>query len=134
LGQAGKAEAAQNVIDKAEQRFPTDPLVYEALADLAASRGSYDAALEDYDRALELDPENLGLHFQKAIALRKARRFEQATSELAYVEKASKDYPGLALEQGNLLEASGRSAEALAAYEKALAEAPDSTDMMLRVG
>lgn len=134
LGQAGKAEAAQNVIDEAEQRFPTDPLVYEALADLAASRGSYDAALEDYDRALELDPENLGLHFQKAIALRKARRFEQATSELAYVEKASKDYPGLALEQGNLLEASGRSAEALAAYEKALAEAPDSTDMMLRVG
>jgi tetratricopeptide (TPR) repeat protein len=134
LGQKGETLEADEVIREAEEKFPDDPLVYEAQADLASARGSFEAAVEDYERALALDPDNLGLHFAKAVALRKGRQFERAEKELALVERAEKNYPGLALEQGNLLEASGRSAEALSAYEKALAEAPDSGDMKLRVG
>ncbi len=134
LGKDGKTEAAENILSKAKARFPEDPLVYQALAELSSSRGSFEKAVEQYEQALELDPGNLALHFAKAVALRKARRFEEAERQLDHVEKMAQDYPGLALERGNLLEASGRSEAALAAYEKALAEAPDSLDMMLRVG
>jgi predicted Zn finger-like uncharacterized protein len=134
LGQEGKSEAADITIAEAQKRFPEDPLVYEALAELSSSRGSFESAIADYDRALQLDPGNLGLHFAKAIALRKAQRYEEASKAFDLVEQKSKDYPGLALERANLLEASGKGEEALALYERALQEAPESLDMMLRVG
>jgi predicted Zn finger-like uncharacterized protein len=134
LGQEGKTEAADITIAEAERRFPDDPLIYEALAELSSARGSFDSAIADYDRALALDSGNLGLQFAKAIALRKAQRYDEAARTFELVEQQSKDYPGLALERANLLEASGKEQEALALYEKALQEAPDSLDMMLRVG
>jgi len=134
LGQEGKSEAADVTIAEAQERFPDDPLIYEALAELSSSRGSFDSAIADYDRALALDTGNLGLLFAKAIALRKAQRFDEAGRAFDLVEQKSKDYPGLALERANMLEASGKNDEALALYEKALLEAPDSLDMMLRVG
>jgi tetratricopeptide (TPR) repeat protein len=134
LGQAGRAEEAAVVIAQAEQKFPSDPLVYEALAELSLGRGSFEDAVRDYDRALALDPKNVGLHFARGVALRQARRFDEAFKEFELVEKESKDYPGLALERGNLYEASGRSEEALRAYEAALAVAPEDPDLMLRVG
>ena len=50
------------------------------------------------------------------------------------VGAVDKDYPGLALERGLLFESTGRSADALKAYEGALAKAPNDADLMLRVG
>lgn len=133
LGQKGNHEEAARVIEQAEQQFPADPSVYEALGDLSTSRGSFDEAVLDYDKALALDPENVGLRFARGIALRRARRFEEASKEFDVVEKESPDYPGLALERGNLFQAAGKSEEALRAYEKALSAAPDDKDLKLSV-
>lgn len=134
LGQAGKQDAAEQSILRALERFPKEPRVYRALGELAESRGRYDEAILRFEEAQALDPNNVGIRFQKGIALRKARRFEEAARELDAVESVEKDYPGLALERGNLFEAAGRSAEALKAYESALAQAPTDPDLMLRVG
>ncbi len=133
LSQRGEVEEANQVIAQAESKFPSDPAVYEALGDLSTSRGSYDDAVNDFEKALELDKNNIGLLFSRAIALRQARRFDEAARDFDSVDKQSPDYPGLALERGNLFEASGRSDEALEAYEKALAAAPQDLDLMLRV-
>ncbi len=133
LSQKGEHLQASKVIEEAEEKFPQDPAVFEALGELAASRGSFDDAISDFDKAITLDPKNIGLHFLRGISLRQARRFEESRAEFDLVEKESKDYPGLALERGNLFEASGRSEEALKAYEQALADAPDDLDLKLRV-
>lgn len=134
LGQVGKQDAAEQSILRALERFPNEPRVYRALGELAESRGRYDEAILRFEEAQKLDPNNVGIRFQKGVALRKARRFEEAARELDAVESIEKDYPGLALERGNLFEAAGRSAEALKAYESALAQAPTDPDLMLRVG
>lgn len=133
LGQEGRAEEAGVVMSQAEERFPDDPLVYEAMAEISSDRGSFDDAIADYDKALKLDPGNLGLKFSRGIVLRKARRFDEAERELEGVSKVSKDYPGLALELGNLYDASGKSDAALAAYQSALDAAPNDLDLQLRV-
>lgn len=133
LGQRGHHAEAAEVIAQAERRFPDDPAVFEALGELSVSRGSYEDAVGHFEKAIQLDPNNVGLHFSKGVALRQARRFDESALEFDLVEKDSKDYPGLALERGNLFEASGRSEQALRAYEHALAGAPDDLDLKLRV-
>lgn len=134
LSQEGKWEEADAIIARAKERFPRDPEVYRALGELAVGRGNYEEAIAHYDRALELDSKNIGLRFGRAVALRGARQFDAAWEELSAVEAGEKEFPGLALERGNLYEASGRTEEALRAYESALAEAPEDPELMLRVG
>lgn len=134
LSQEGRHAEAEAAVAQARQRFPQDPRVFRALGELASSRGSFEDAVSNYERALALDPDNIGLKFARGVALRQARRFEEARAALDEVEKLAGDYPGLALERGNLFEASGRSDEALRAYESALAQAPTDPDLKLRVG
>jgi tetratricopeptide (TPR) repeat protein len=62
------------------------------------------------------------------------KSFEDALNALKEVEKRNPDYPGLALEQGRVLEFSGRVDKALSAYKKALSQSPDNTSLKLRVG
>ncbi|MCH2110243.1 MAG: zinc-ribbon domain-containing protein, partial [Polyangiaceae bacterium] len=134
LAQRGEEADADAILEEAAKRFPEHPEVSRALGELSASRGNYNQAIQHYDHALEIDPKNIGYIFQRGIALRQARRFDEATAAYDAVETESKDYPGLALERGNLYEASGRREEALAQYEGALAKAPDDIDLQLRVG
>lgn len=134
LGQSGRHAEASKAIEAALVRFPNEPRVFRALGELSEGRGNYDDAVLNFEKALTLDPSNLGIRFARAVALRKARRFEEAARELDAVEQAEKGYPGLSLERGNLYEAAGRTAEALKAYESALAAAPSDPDLMLRVG
>lgn len=133
LSQKGNIKEADEVIAQAEKRFPDDPTVFASLGELCISRGSYDEAVSHYDKALQLDPKNIGLKFSRGVALRQARRFKESSADFDAVEKESADYPGLALERGNLYEASGKTEEALKAYEVALAAAPKDLDLMLRV-
>ena len=134
IAQQGEGEAAALLIREAREKFPKNPLIYNQLADLSRERGAFEMAIEQYGQALEIDPRNLAFQFSLAIALRQAGRFEEAQATFDSIGVVSKDYPGLALERGNLYEASGRSEEALKSYEAALAVAPDDLDMMLRVG
>jgi tetratricopeptide (TPR) repeat protein len=134
LGQSGRHAQASEAIEAALVRFPNEPRVFRALGELSESRGNYDDAILNFDKALALDPSNVGVRFARAVALRKARRFEEAARELDAVEQGEKGYPGLSLERGNLYAAAGRTAEALKAYESALAAAPNDPDLMLRVG
>jgi tetratricopeptide (TPR) repeat protein len=68
------------------------------------------------------------------VALRKNRDFDAAAKAFDDVAAVDRDYPGLALERGQLFEASGQTEEALRAFESALAKAPNDPDLMLRVG
>lgn len=134
LGQDGLAEEAEREIARALERFPDRPELYVAMGDLATAQSKYEHAIAQYDKALTLDADDIGTHFRRGVALRRARSFEDAEKEFAGVAKVDPEFPGLALEWGLLFEASGRSEEALASYESALKKAPEDPDLMLRVG
>lgn len=134
LGQLGAGEEAAKQIQTALTKFPDRPEIYVAVGDLATSQAAYERAIAQYDKALSLDPADIGIHFKRGVALRRARNFEGAQKEFDLVAQGDPEFPGLALEWGLFYEASGRSAEALASYEVALKKAPNDLDLMLRVG
>jgi tetratricopeptide (TPR) repeat protein len=83
---------------------------------------------------VDRDPKDNAARFKLAVTLRKMKKFEDAARELEKVEKADKDFPGLALERGLLFEEAGDVQKAIEAFKAALAKAPDDLDLQLRVG
>ncbi len=131
--QQGRREEAQKVLATAQEKLPRMPKIHEAVGQLALSEGRYAAAVEQFKLAQTLDSSDLGIKFRLGVALRKNREFESAAKVFDEVTAVDRDYPGLALERGQLYEASGQTEEALRAFESALAKAPTDPDLMLRV-
>ena len=129
----GKHDEAQGVLAAAQKALPDSAQVRIALGDIALGRGKTADAVSDYQSALKVDPGDVGAKFKLAIAYRRDKSFDLAGKAFDEVAAVDKEYPGLALERGLLFEASGRGAEALKAYEDALAKAPSDPDLMLRV-
>jgi tetratricopeptide (TPR) repeat protein len=134
FSQAGDLESASQRLKEAANKMPGSSLLHKALGDVASSRGSYEEALAEYQKAQALDRQDIGSTFKTGSALRRLKRFDEAWSVFEQVAKVDKDLPGLPLERGLLLEESGRSAEALKEYEAAFSKSPDDLDIMLRVG
>lgn len=132
--QQGRTAEAQQTLDDAQKVLPPSPSIHKALGDVALSQGRYAAAVTEFERAIELDGDDLGSRFRLASALRRDSKYEEASRAFEAVAAVDRDYPGLALELGLLYEASGRADEALKQYESALAKAPNDPDLMLRVG
>jgi tetratricopeptide (TPR) repeat protein len=134
LSQDGQAEEAQKVLATARERLPDSPALRRAIGEVALGQGRHADAIAEFRRALELDKDDLAARFRLGVALRRNQNYDEATKVFDAVGAADKDHPGLALERGLLFEATGRSAQALEAYEGALAKAPGDADLMLRVG
>lgn len=130
----GKHDEAQAVLAEARKALPDSALVRSAMGDIALGQGKTADAVKEYEAALGVDPGDVGAKFKLAIAHRRDKKFDLAAKTFDEVAAVDKEYPGLALERGLLFEASGRGAEALKAYEDALARAPNDPDLMLRVG
>ncbi len=125
---------AMETLDKASEEFTDSPLIKKTLAAAHATRGDFPAAIIELDNALKLDPEDVEAHFLMARMYREMKSFTDAANALEEVEKRNPEYPGLALEQGRLLEFSGNVAQALSAYKKALSQTPNDIYLKLRVG
>lgn len=132
--QQGQTEEAKKTLTDAGEKLPPSPSVQRALGDVALQQGRHADALGLFQKALALDPDDVGTRFKLGVAQRRSRAFDDASRSFDEVAKVDADYPGLALERGLLFEASGRTDEALKAYESALAKAPNDPDLMLRVG
>jgi predicted Zn finger-like uncharacterized protein len=134
LNQEGRADDAQKVLAEARAKLPDSAALHRGLGELALSQGRYDTAIAELKKALTLDPSDVRAEFRLAVAYTKHRDFDDAKKTFDAVEKVDTDYPGLALERGELYEAMGQKDQALKAYETALAKAPNDLDLMLRVG
>ncbi|MCP4604314.1 MAG: tetratricopeptide repeat protein [Proteobacteria bacterium] len=128
-----KDKEAMVILDDASEAVPNSPLINQTLADAQAIRGDYDAAIVELSKALDLDPDNTYSHFRMAQMYRRLGSFEDAARSLAEVEKRNAKYPGMALEQGLLMEDSGDVEKALASYKKALSESEDDANLKVRV-
>ena len=86
----------------------TDSRLWQALASLLASSQLPDLALDCYQHALALEPDNLDLHLFRSDALRYAGRFEEALAALAPVAARDEAWPGLHFKRGQACSALGR--------------------------
>ncbi|MFO7181276.1 MAG: tetratricopeptide repeat protein, partial [Pseudomonadota bacterium] len=132
--QQGKGERASATLSEARERFPSSPAIHRALGEVALTQGRNIDAKEHFDKALELDAEDLTARFKYGVALAREDAHTRALEVFEQVMAADPDFPGLALERGVIYEKLGKSDEALRQYEAARAKAPDDPDLMLRLG
>jgi len=81
----GQKEAALEALNKSQQLEPTNPYRYSSRAYIQSILGNTQAAIDDYNKCIELDPDdaialnNLGLVYEKQGHQKKAQSlFEQA--------------------------------------------------------
>jgi tetratricopeptide (TPR) repeat protein len=132
--QNGQAEEAQKTLAAAKKKLPESGRLHRALGHLALDQNRLPDAVRELKRALELEPEDLTARFELGVAERRSQNYAAATKTFDEVAAVDRDHPGLALERGLMFEATGHAAEALTAYEGALAKAPGDPELMLRVG
>jgi predicted Zn finger-like uncharacterized protein len=133
LSAIGRTEDANTRLAEAAKKFPDFPALHRARGEVALQMGRYDEARGELEAALVHD-EDLGARFNLGVALRRMRRFDEASAVFDKVGTIDPDFPGLALERGVLFQETGKSDMALESYRKALEKAPNDVDLKLRVG
>jgi predicted Zn finger-like uncharacterized protein len=134
LSARGRLGEARDMLDEARKKLRPSSTLDRAFGDISELQGDYDGAIGHYKTALSKDPHDVLTHFRLGVALRRVRRFDEASAELDQVAAVDKDYPGLSLERGLLYEESGDVQKAIELFKGALAKAPDDPDLQLRVG
>jgi tetratricopeptide (TPR) repeat protein len=132
---SGKSAEADATLAQALAKVPPSDRLHLGIGDLRFRQERYDGALEQYDKALALQPENLEALFAKARTLLRMDRgrWEQAKAALDQVEAKDPHYPTLTLELGLYYQKTDQIEKALEKYKAALAGAPDDVDIKLMV-
>jgi tetratricopeptide (TPR) repeat protein len=133
LGGKGNEDEAKKVLAEATEKLKESAALHNAKGDVALRGGRIPEAKKEFREALEIDPDNSVSRFRLAVAHRRARDFDAASAELKKLADADPNFPGLMLEQGLLLQLTGKTEEALKIYQQALDKAPDDLDLKLRV-
>ncbi len=122
------------ILGEAEKNVEITAEVRRLVGWAELQRNHIDDAIEEFTRALEMEPRDSSAQFGLAISFRRKWRLEDAAAALAKVEALDAKFPGLALEKGRLAEASGDMEAATASYRQALADSPDDAPLKSRMG
>jgi tetratricopeptide (TPR) repeat protein len=119
---------------------PDDARAQLVLSQVAMAQGDKDAALGFADQALERDPDDDAVRFQRALVLRRLGRFAECERELLAVIGMVPDLGAVHVVYAGLLASCDRTKEALATVERALELDPEDSeahqlfaDLLLRV-
>lgn len=134
LAKAGKTADAQATMDAAKTKLPDGPQLQRALGEVCEQQGQNEQAIEHFESALSKNPSDIGTRFRLGTTYLKMRRLDLAAKALDEVAAIDKEYPGLSLQRGMLLEASGDFTKALEQFNGALQKQPNDIDLKLRVG
>lgn len=77
----GQLEQAENNLKQVLAAFPRDRISLQQLGELCKIKRDYKGALECYERILQIDPEDLGAHYNLMLIYRKLGRTEEARRE-----------------------------------------------------
>lgn len=87
--------------------------------------GRYDEALADFNRALELEPDDPEVFNNRGVTYDHLERYEEALSDYGRALKLKPDYPATLFNRGATYSSLGRYEAALADYTRALELRPD---------
>jgi len=133
-GQAGRPDAAVELISRAIQLKPNHPDFHNNLGLACKTLGRLEPAIESYRRALALKPNDPDVHNNLAVALKDQGNLEQA---IAHFEKALALRPNFALAMnnlGNALHAKGLFERAISCFKNALALNPQMPEAHYNLG
>lgn len=122
------------VLVEAQKNVEITAEVRRLLGDAELERNRFDAAITQYQAALEMKPRDSSAYFGLAVAYRRKLSLDDAAAALATVEELDEKYPGLPLERGRLAEARGDLAGAVASYQAALKQTPADLALQSRLG
>ena len=127
-------EKRLRIMQQAVKKYPKEKFFHGWLGVLYRADGKYDKALEEYNKALELDP-NLGeAHNALGYLYADMRNFEKS---LEHFKKYASLNPGDANPLDSTAEAyflMGRLDEAIAKYKEVLEVKPDFSEVSLKIG
>jgi TonB family protein len=99
---------------------PLDYTFYQKRADALVAKGDLDSALNDYNRAAELNPKEVSIYLNRGLVLFNKKNYEQAVADYdKAIELNPKDSAAF-FNRGNSYEKIGDIPKALADYQKAV--------------
>jgi Tfp pilus assembly protein PilF len=121
--------------DTVIERAPgTLPIAYNYRGNAFREAGALDSALQDYDRAIALDPDYDEPYVNRAIVLQMNGRTEDAVADLTKAISLSPAYVNAYISRGYVLLQSGKLDAALVDLDRAIALGPDQKDAYLNRG
>ena len=129
-GRLGPAEACAEAALRAE---PASARGHYVMAVLQASTGRLGEAVESFHRSLRSDPRNFHGYTNAAGVLQRLGRFEEAANALAQAAALRQD-PGVYASLGYALAKVNRVGDSIAAYQRAVALAPEFTQAWISLG
>jgi tetratricopeptide (TPR) repeat protein len=101
------------------------------LANALAAAGRWEQALQEYQRLIIANPNDVGMAMALGNAYRQSGRTQQALTQYRRVNQIAPSYPFAFIQQGETLDELGLLDQALAAYQAAVKAAPDNADVVL---
>jgi len=127
-----REEEGLEALSKAVQRDPSAD-TYQARGDVLQSLGQYEQAVEDFNKAIELDPEEPELYSSRADCLAdwyaensNHELFDRAIADYDQAVMLDEDPCTHRVSRGNLFLKAGQLDEAFDDFSQAVADAPDS--------
>lgn len=105
---------------------PVDYTVYQNRANANFVMGEYDAAINDYNKAIELNPKESTIYFSRALAHFNNKSFTPAIADFDKVIELDPKEAMAYFKRGNALEKTGNFDKALADYQKTVELDPDN--------
>ena len=137
----GQYEEAKNIFNRANNRVKNDPtksddvhinrkfsLKHYELADLYVTYNRYDEALFEYNKAIDLNPENLEARVKISKVYAKKGYASRALEELVKLKNEQPSYLPARLALGVLYYGSGKVIEAQGEWNKVLSKDPSSAE------
>jgi len=127
-------EKRLRIMQQAAKKYPKEKLFHGWLGVLYRADGKYDKALEEYNKALELDPNYGEAHNALGYLYADMRNFEKS---IEHFKKYASLNPGDANPLDSTAEAyflMGRLDEAIAKYKEVLEVKPDFSEVSLKIG
>jgi predicted Zn finger-like uncharacterized protein len=128
-----RPEAAEQVLGDARAHVSDQAAIHRALGEGRLARGDVEGAEAELRQAVAIRGDDIRTHAALAQVYRRLRRFDEAQREIDAVARLDPEYPGLLLERGQLAEARGAAADAVATFRAALARDPQNPELIVRV-
>lgn len=117
---AGALETLRNAAEVA----PADPFVQTVLGDVLSAAGEHEEAIAAYRKALEADGQAAEARLGLIRALRRAEKPQDALAEAQALAEQLPDNPVVWSDHGGVLADLGKTADAVASFDKAIALSP----------
>lgn len=121
---AGQWVNAEWLCQELLQQFPHTPIAWQLLGAIAQQTGRLDSAIDHYQRALALQPDNAESHNNLAVALQDRGQLLLAEQHFQQALRLNPGYAAAYCNYGNLLQQQGRLEVAIAYYQEAIAADP----------